>query len=212
MKSTPEKVKSFYNGFIDKLSMRTGRHDYICRSLDRLIPRKGSVLDLGCGAGITSKHLAESGHDVLAVDLSDVAIKKAMDENNHPKIKYLCGDISTLKLGETYDCIVLADVLEHLMPEAVANLVKLIKDCSHGGTSIYLNVPDGKLLKWLNSNKKHLTQIVDRPIYHNEVIEMFRDIHFAPIYYNFYWQEYIEYLFVTEDMVAKLFSIKYKGA
>ena len=38
----------------------------------------GSVLDLGCGTGENALHLAERGHEVWGIDISAVAIERAM--------------------------------------------------------------------------------------------------------------------------------------
>ncbi len=44
---------------------------------DAIRSAKGRVLDIGCGAGRVSLHLQEKGHDVLAVDVSPLAVKVA---------------------------------------------------------------------------------------------------------------------------------------
>ena len=38
---------------------------------------RGRVLDIGCGPGRAAIHLQERGHDVLAIDLSPLAVKTA---------------------------------------------------------------------------------------------------------------------------------------
>lgn len=49
--------------------------DFLKESLDRL-PR-GRALDLACGLGRNARFLAENGWQVDAVDVSDVALRKA---------------------------------------------------------------------------------------------------------------------------------------
>lgn len=44
--------------------------DAVHRVLDRVVPPGSRVLDAGCGIGLDSVHLAESGHDVVAIDAS----------------------------------------------------------------------------------------------------------------------------------------------
>jgi SAM-dependent methyltransferase len=44
---------------------------------DAIRSARGRVLDIGCGAGRVSLHLQEKGHDVLAVDVSPLAVKVA---------------------------------------------------------------------------------------------------------------------------------------
>jgi SAM-dependent methyltransferase len=43
-----------------------------------LLPRNGHVLDLACGGGRHSRHLAAQGHDVTAVDIDTTGIEAAM--------------------------------------------------------------------------------------------------------------------------------------
>ena len=76
-----EDVIKFYDDYLDHLAIKNVRHDNIFRSLDAFIPKEVRVLDIGCGTGITSKHLADGGRDVVAVDLSPVLIDFAIKHN-----------------------------------------------------------------------------------------------------------------------------------
>lgn len=64
------------------------------------------VLELGCGTGTNAIFLAQSGFDVTAVDLSEVAISraKAKADSAGVKINFWQGDITALpaELGENF--------------------------------------------------------------------------------------------------------------
>src|SRR5918911_3461894 len=49
----------------------------------------GRVLDLGCGAGQLSRHLAEVGAaEVIGVDVSERMLALARSEADHPRVSY----------------------------------------------------------------------------------------------------------------------------
>jgi SAM-dependent methyltransferase len=46
--------------------------------LQERIPRRGQVLDIGCGCGVpVARRLAAAGHHVTGVDISDVQVERA---------------------------------------------------------------------------------------------------------------------------------------
>jgi SAM-dependent methyltransferase len=79
----------------------------------------GRAVDLGCGRGEISVHLARVGHDVLAIDYSDSAIalaQAAASENADPasKITFHCDDVNEAPLTGLYDVAVASDLVEHM--------------------------------------------------------------------------------------------------
>src|ERR1700691_2340634 len=81
----------------------------------------GRALDLGCGRGEISVHLARIGHEVLAIDYSDSAIalaRAAAAENaDQPaKIAFHCGDVNEAPFSGRYDVAVASDLVEHMSP------------------------------------------------------------------------------------------------
>lgn len=57
-----------------------------------LLP-SGRAFEIGCGTGTNARFLAESGYDVLAVDLSPTALKIAKEKNNVPGVTYAQLDV-----------------------------------------------------------------------------------------------------------------------
>ncbi len=88
-----------------------------------------SVLDVGCGTGALGRRLKEKGiSEVCGIELSPAAASEAMQVLD----RVVEGNVELLDLPfeEGYfDCIVCADVLEHLLDpwSAVGKLKKLLK-------------------------------------------------------------------------------------
>jgi len=90
---------------------------YTCERLDllSLIPEgTGKVLDVGCGEGLLGKQIKDKlGAEVTGIELDETSSRVASDNLD----KVISGNIETLDLpfgkGQ-FDCIVAADVLEHL--------------------------------------------------------------------------------------------------
>lgn len=205
-------VRDFYDGYIDKLKTVNSRHRWVFNSIDKYIPRSSKVLDIGCGTGITSKHLAYGGREVTAVDISPVLIEYAKKYNSHfDSIRYYVSDIVEFDTDEKFDAITMVDVLEHIIPESLPNLFNSIHRFSKEDTKIYLNIPSCDVLRFLNIHKPDTRQIVDNPIETGDIIRMFSDIGFVPIYYHLYWQHYVEFLFITSTQYDKIFRKAFIG-
>ncbi|RMG67434.1 MAG: glycosyltransferase, partial [Nitrospirae bacterium] len=85
------------------------------RDVEALIPGDAKyILDIGCGEGLLGKRLLERGaKEVVGVELREDICKRA--EKNLSRV--ICGNIEELELpfeNGYFDCIILADILEHL--------------------------------------------------------------------------------------------------
>ncbi len=92
------------------------RMEFILSNIDREKINKLNILDLGCGGGLTCEPLARLGAKVTGVDFvkKNIEVAKKHAINSKLNINYLIGDISSINLKETYDVILLFEVLEHL--------------------------------------------------------------------------------------------------
>jgi len=74
------------------------------------------VLDLGCGAGQLSYHLAASGaEEVIAVDISETMLDLARARRSHPRVSYQRADIEALRFpAECFDLTVSSLALHYV--------------------------------------------------------------------------------------------------
>lgn len=100
-----------------------------------------SILDVGCGKGPITHLLKKNNNEVLGVDLSKTAIKKA--KTKFPKIDFQVLDANDiLSLNKKFDLVVCMEVLSY-----VEHWKKFIKDISEISKYIllYLYVPENPI-------------------------------------------------------------------
>ena len=90
----------------------------------------GSVLDAGCGTGRVGRELHRRGVDVVGVDLDEEMLQTA--RARCPSLSWLVGDISVIKLGRTFDIVLMAGnvinfVAAQERQQAVENLVQHLR-------------------------------------------------------------------------------------
>lgn len=73
------------------------------------------VLDIGCGNGVLSYDIVSNVKNVklLGIDLNKNYIRFAKKNYNHPNLKFLVGNALTDLSNETFDVVILSNVLEH---------------------------------------------------------------------------------------------------
>ncbi|MDI2031121.1 class I SAM-dependent methyltransferase [Saccharopolyspora sp. TS4A08] len=92
--------------------------------VDDGVLKSGRALDLGCGPGRNAMHLAATGFDVDAVDLSATAIAWARERA--PEIRFRHGDAFTLDLAGPYDLIYDSGCFHHLPPHRRISYLDLV--------------------------------------------------------------------------------------
>ena len=83
--------------------------------LDNLAPKNLSLLHLGCGGGHLDLTLKKY-FKLLGVDLSPEMLHLARTLN--PEVLYLEGDMRTIRLGERFDAVLIADSIDYMLDEA----------------------------------------------------------------------------------------------
>jgi SAM-dependent methyltransferase len=92
------------------------------------------VLEVGCGSGDLLAALEPSYG--VGVDFSEEAIRRA--SKSHPKLRFICADAHDLPLAETFDVIVLSDLVNDLWDVQLA-LSGLRRLC-HERTRVVINM------------------------------------------------------------------------
>ena len=95
------------------------------RYLRFLIPEGLRVLEIGCGLG--DQLAALKPRRGLGIDLSEAMVKEAT--RRHPELEFLVGDGEALALDETFDVILLADLVGHVL-DVEATLKQLRRCCT----------------------------------------------------------------------------------
>lgn len=124
-----EKVRQYYNEFDEKNRLNrdnSGKLEYemTIRILEKYLPNKATILDLGAGAGTYTFPLAEKGYEMYLADLSPRLVeeaKKIVDETNQRNIKS-CDIVNAIDLqkyeNEKFDVVLLFGPLYHLQDES----------------------------------------------------------------------------------------------
>ena len=81
----------------------------------RLPPGRRRILDLGTGGGHHLSHLTGE-FDATAVDLSEGML--AHSRRLNPGVAHHVGDMRTVRLGETYDAVLIHDAISYMTTEA----------------------------------------------------------------------------------------------
>lgn len=99
-----------------------------------LIPPGSKVLELGCGQGdLLASVLPARG---VGVDFSAAMIEQG--RRRHPEIHFVCEDVHSLRLDETFDFIILSDLLNDLRD--VQQVLETIRRNCHSRTRILINL------------------------------------------------------------------------
>jgi len=109
------------NWYINQTAIRYGgnshpKHrlmDYHTFFTDRVRPGE-RVLDAGCGFGQVAFSLAKAGCAVTGIDFDRDRIAQAKVSFQRENLVFFCGDITCLSGKNSFDTIVLSNVLEHL--------------------------------------------------------------------------------------------------
>lgn len=87
-----------------------------------------TVLDVGCGYGVLAFSMAEAGGIVTGIEISERNFNGAQENFSHPNITYLLGDVLETDFDQSFDVVVMSNVLEHLpnRPEFLRNVTRSV--------------------------------------------------------------------------------------
>lgn len=98
-----------------------------------LIPQNSSILELGCGHG----HLlaALQPLEAIGIDLSQEMVNES--KKLYPNLTFMCQDVHKLKLNQTFDAIIVSDLLNDIWDAQW--VLKIIRRHSNVNTRIIIN-------------------------------------------------------------------------
>ena len=163
-RSTTHELVSAYNdqeisGLQDYLEVEEdNKKDFTKRLalIERVMRRKGKLLDVGCNIGSMVAVARDRGWDCFGIDINKQAVGLAVGQG------LPCATSDFFGLQETFDLIVLNDVIEHL-EDPIAALKKAHSLLNEGGY-LYVSTPKGDSImsqytkgRWLHRKpREHL--------------------------------------------------------
>ncbi len=107
--------------------------------LTRLNKRPISALELGTGGGHFLSHLTDIV-DATAVDLSDSMLENARRLN--PGVEHIVGDMRTIRLGQSFDVVLIHDAIAYMTSEADLNATFLTARAHLEPGGVFITMPD----------------------------------------------------------------------
>ncbi|MEM6452782.1 MAG: class I SAM-dependent methyltransferase [Cyanobacteria bacterium P01_D01_bin.105] len=124
--------------WFDHLQSATHYNQWIFSRLRPYV--RGRTLEVGCGSGNFTTLIAQNCSELLAVDLDEGYVRQTRSRlQNHPHVKVISADATTMDCAQPFDTIIMLDVLEHIKDD-VAVLRRLARMLAPDGTLI-IKVP-----------------------------------------------------------------------
>lgn len=163
-----KRTKKLYAGLgwvslFTKIRFWTGSFE----QLEKFVPKKGKILDLGCGYGILSNYLAfcSPARTILGVDTDLEKIKYA--NRGLKNVSIDLGDATKMKI-ENLDCVILHDVLHHL--GSFKQQEVLIADCkkmlNKNGSLLIIEVDKNPFWKLVLGRITDFVMYKGHPVYY----------------------------------------------
>jgi SAM-dependent methyltransferase len=120
------------------------RNGYVASALPS---KAGKVLDVGCSYGWALDSARGKADELWGIDTDADAIHQA--ESNYPDINFVHGSATSLPFAdETFDAVVLSEVIEHVPGEESGRVVDEIHRVLKAGGVLVFTAPYAGLLAW----------------------------------------------------------------
>jgi len=157
--------------------LRTGTHDLAAlrleRCLDAIRGARGSLLEIGCGAGRYTRAFLHYRPDleVSGCDISHIALDEARAADRTGKIHYQLADALNLPYDDnSFDIVLLFDVFEHVtdVNKAAAEVTRVLKPggvfhcfvpCEGNRSTIFALLRHSKLMPIHRWKRDHIGHI-----------------------------------------------------
>ena len=174
--SARQGAAEYYQGFSFDVGLRdwlvpNPRHEQLKLIVNELLDgaRDLLILDVGCGAGVLSRHLTRFGR-VTGVDFSDAAI--ALARELVPAATFHAGALDRRSLQGKFDLVTLFDVLEHVPPSEREDFFATVAGLLSARGRVLVSTPHPVHLRWLRENRPELLQVVDEPVDVQELLDL----------------------------------------
>ncbi|WP_172632619.1 class I SAM-dependent methyltransferase [Methanotorris igneus] len=144
-----EEIRAYWDFRSDSYDNSPGHSGFVDiwkTVLSEIFKRKMKILDVGCGTGFLSLILAELGHEVVGIDLSEGMLNKAREKakNLGLDIEFMVGDAENLPFEDnTFDAVVNRHLLWTL-PNPDKAIMEWARVVKRGGKVVVI---DGKWRK-----------------------------------------------------------------
>lgn len=99
--------------------------------VQRYIEKNSTILDLGCGTGLSTRLLDEQGYSAIGLDLSPLFLQ--VEKRSNPSTNLLVGDALDLPFpDQSFDAVVAFEFIEHV-PNVPALLDEMLRVLKKGG-------------------------------------------------------------------------------
>lgn len=144
-------IVSNYDSKVGELTARyeSLQFESVHRPLIPHIPTgAAAILDIGSGSGRDAAWFAEHGHDVIAAEPSESMLAEAKVLHPSPRIQWLQDSLPdlrrTMRLGLTFDFILLSAVWMHIAPADRARVFRKLSTLLKPGGTIAITLRHGK--------------------------------------------------------------------
>lgn len=137
--------------------------------IERLIPGKANILDIGCGFGLLSNYMALMSEDrkVLGIDLSEKRIAAAKKTiGRRANIDFIIADVKNLDIANC-DAVVITDFLHHIsFKEQERLLENIYSRLKNGGRLILQDVDASRPCRYFFTRALDRALNVGKPLYY----------------------------------------------
>ena len=182
----------------------------------KYMPKKGRVLEAGCGLGRYLVYLSQRGYSIEGIEISQETVE--MVKNLNPNLQIKQGDISKISyLDESFDGVICLGVIEHFVngpEEPLKEIWRVLKPGSYAVITVpALNyIRRLKRISGYHSLKENLKRVnFIRKIFKKEVLlknsVVRKKYKFAP---HLRSGEFFEYLFTKREFEYEMIKVGFK--
>lgn len=140
--------KVFFESIPVELHAHRRKVQFFLEELQSYARKKGgsecdvNILEIGCGNGtVVTLPVAELGYNITGVDLHEPSIALANEKNCFDNARFLCKDLTELIGDQSYDVVILSDILEHV--ESPDELMSMASGFLKQRGLVLISIPNG---------------------------------------------------------------------